>query len=299
MSIADSTTIARHVDAKEVKRLAAGKWPEILSQVGGINRELLDGKHHPCPKCEGTDRFRMLDPNAGAMYCNKCFSEKNGDGFASHDKTAESGQDIETEFCLDQFPTPEELWARYKAFRNIEDEDAPLVEQPYHQESGGKEPRYYQVEAINRTVEAIAKNQKRVLLVMATGTGKTYTAFQIIWRLWKAGEVKRILFLADRNILVDQTLVNDFKPFGAVMTKVKNRKVDPAYEIHLALYQALTGPDEADKTFKSVSRDFFDLIVVDECHRGSAAEDSVWREILQYFNGAVQIGMTATPRETE
>jgi type I restriction enzyme R subunit len=134
---------------------------------------------------------------------------------------------------------------------------------------------------------------------MATGTGKTYTVFQIIWRLWKAGKARRILFLADRNILVDQTLVNDFKPFGEAMTKVRNRKIDPAYEIHLGLYQALTGPEEADKIFKSVSRDFFDLIVVDECHRGSALEDSAWREILDYFDGAIQIGMTATPKETE
>lgn len=223
----------------------------------------------------------------------------NGDGFASHDKAAAAGEDIETEFSLDQFPSPAELWSRYRKFHNIEDRETPLVEQPYHIDSDGKEPRYYQVEAINRTIEAIAKGQNRVLLVMATGTGKTYTTFQIIWRLWKAHEAKRILFLADRNILVDQTLVNDFKPFGPVMTKVRNRTIDPAYEVHLALYQALTGQEESDKIFKSVSRDFFDLIVVDECHRGSAAEDSAWREILEYFDSATQIGMTATPKETE
>lgn len=134
---------------------------------------------------------------------------------------------------------------------------------------------------------------------MATGTGKTYTTFQIIWRLWKARAAKRILFLVDRNILADQTLVNDFKPFGSVMTKIKNRKIDPSYEIHLGLYQALTGPAEEDKIFKTVSPDFFDLIVIDECHRGSAAEDSSWREILNYFENAVQIGLTATPKETE
>jgi len=134
---------------------------------------------------------------------------------------------------------------------------------------------------------------------MATGTGKTYTVFQIIWRLWKAGRAKRTLFLVDRNVLADQTLVNDFKPFGSVMTKIKNRKIDPSYEIYLGLYQALTGPDEEDKIFKSVSRDFFDLIVIDECHRGSASEDSAWREILDYFDGAIQIGLTATPKETK
>ncbi|MBT6010712.1 MAG: DEAD/DEAH box helicase family protein, partial [Candidatus Marinimicrobia bacterium] len=170
---------------------------------------------------------------------------------------------------------------------------------PYHTDSSGKEPRYYQVEAINRVMQAIAKHQQRILLVMATGTGKTYTTFQIIWRLWKAKRVKRTLFLVDRNILADQTLVNDFKPFGSVMTKIKNRKIDPSYEIYLGLYQAITGPDEQDKIFKKVSKNFFDLIIIDECHRGSAAEDSAWREILEYFDGAIQLGMTATPKETK
>lgn len=223
----------------------------------------------------------------------------NGDAFAGHNKVPQDGEDIETEFPLADFPSPKVLWERYKKFRGIKDEDESLVLEPYHEDSSGKAPRYYQVEAINRTIEAIANDQKRVLLVMATGTGKTYTTFQIIWRLWKAGEAKRILFLADRNVLVDQTLVNDFKPFGSVMTKVRNRKIDPSYEIHLGLYQALTGPDESDKIFKSVSRDFFDLIVIDECHRGSAAADAAWREILEYFSGAIQIGLTATPKETK
>jgi len=224
----------------------------------------------------------------------------NGDGFASHNRAAAAeGEETETSFGMDAFPKPEILYGRYRQFHGIEPDETALVEQPYHLDSSGKEPRYYQVEAINRTIEAIAKGQRRILLVMATGTGKTYTTFQIIWRLWKAGAAKRILFLADRNILVDQTLVNDFKPFGEAMTKVRNRKIDPAYEIHLALYQALTGTEESEKIFKSVSRDFFDLIVVDECHRGSAAEDSAWREILDYFSGAIQVGMTATPKETE
>lgn len=222
----------------------------------------------------------------------------NGDAFAAHDKTAKPGQPIETEFGLSLFPPPEELWRRYKLHRNIRDVEEPLVTQPYHVDLGGKEPRYYQVEAINKVMEAIAHGKKRALLVMATGTGKTYTTFQIIWRLWKAGQAKRVLFLADRNILVDQTLVNDFKPFGTVMTKVADRRIDPAYEIHLALYQALTGPNPEDKAFKSVSPDFFDLIVVDECHRGSAADDAAWREILDYFSGAIKLGMTATPKET-
>ncbi|QPJ64828.1 MAG: DEAD/DEAH box helicase family protein [Candidatus Nitrohelix vancouverensis] len=223
----------------------------------------------------------------------------NGDAFASHNKKPEAGEDIETQFPLDAFPSPEILWKRYKSFRNITESEEALVVQPYYVDVSGKEARYYQVEAINRTIEAVAKGHKRVLLVMATGTGKTYTTFQIIWRLWKAKAVKRILFLVDRNILADQTLVNDFKPFGSVMAKIKNRKIDPAYEIQLGLYQALTGPDEADKIFKNVSPDFFDLIVIDECHRGSAADDSAWREILDYFSGAVHVGLTATPKETK
>ena len=223
----------------------------------------------------------------------------NGDAFASHNKIPSAGEDIETQFPLDQFPPPQPLWQRYKTSRGIKDSSEELVLQPYHVDSSGKEPRYYQVEAINRVVEAVANGQNRLLLVMATGTGKTYTTFQIIWRLWKARAVKRVLFLVDRNILADQTLTNDFKPFGPVMAKVKNRKIDPSYEIHLALYQAITGPDEEDKIFKHVSRDFFDLIIIDECHRGSAAEDSAWREILEYFSDAIQLGMTATPKETK
>jgi type I restriction enzyme R subunit len=223
----------------------------------------------------------------------------NGDAFASHNKVPNEGEDIETEFSLDEFPSPAQLWKRYKKFRNIEDAEEDLLLEPYYEDASGKGPRYYQVEAINSTLEAIAKGQRRLLLVMATGTGKTYAIFQIIWRLWKAKVAKRILFLVDRNILADQTMVNDFKPFGSVMTKIKNRKIDPSYEIYLGLYQAITGPDEEDKIFKSVSPNFFDLIVIDECHRGSASEDSAWREILSYFSGAIQIGLTATPKETK
>lgn len=235
---------------------------------------------------------------ADIMKVPSAFSS-NGDAFEGHNKCPLDDEPIEQSIALSSFPPPEVLWDRYKRFRGIGDTRDDLLLQPYHDDGSGKEPRYYQAEAINRTIEAVSKGKDRVLLVMATGTGKTYTTFQIIWRLWKAGEAKRILFLADRNILVDQTLINDFKPFGSVMTKVKNRKVDPSYEIHLALYQALTGPDEADKAFKSVSPDFFDLIVVDECHRGSAADDAAWKEILEYFGSAIQIGLTATPKETK
>lgn len=228
-----------------------------------------------------------------------CAFSSNGDGFASHDKAALPGEDIETEIALGAFPSPDELWQRYKRFRGILDEQEVLVTEPYYDDGPNKEPRYYQAEAINRVVEKVAQGKKRLLLVMATGTGKTYTTFQIIWRLWKAKKVRRILFLVDRNILVDQTLVNDFKPFGSVMTKIKNRKIDPSYEVYLGLYQALTGPDEEDKIFKTVSRDFFDLIVIDECHRGSANDDSAWKEILEYFDSAIQLGLTATPKETK
>ena len=223
----------------------------------------------------------------------------NGDGFAAHNKAPADGEAIETELSLTAFPSPQQLWQRYKTYRGIADAEEPLVLEPYHDDGKGKEPRYYQTEAINRVIEKVAQGEKRLLLVMATGTGKTYTTFQIIYRLWKAKRTKRTLFLVDRNILADQTLVNDFKPFGSVMSKIKNRKIDPSYEVYLGLYQALTGPAEEDKIFKNVSRDFFDLIVIDECHRGSAKDDSAWREILKYFDSAIQLGLTATPRETE
>lgn len=235
---------------------------------------------------------------ADIMDVPSAFSS-NGDAFASHNKIPAEGEDIETEFPMTDFPSPEVLWKRYKDYRGIADENEELVLQPYYTDGSGKDPRYYQTEAINKTIEAVARGQRRILLVMATGTGKTYTTFQIIWRLWKAREVKRVLFLVDRNILADQTKNNDFKPFGSVMTKIGNRKIDPSYEIYLGLYQAITGPDETDKIFKNVSPDFFDLIVIDECHRGSAADDASWREILEYFDKAIQIGLTATPKETK
>jgi len=223
----------------------------------------------------------------------------NGDGFIFHDKTAASGQSIETEISLDEFPSPDVLWQKYCTWKGYKEEQLSYITQDYYDDGSGKTPRYYQLQAINKTIEAISRGEDRNLLVMATGTGKTYTAFQIIWRLWKANKKKRILFLADRNVLVDQTRINDFEPFGQAMTKITSRKLDPAYEIHLGLYQALTGPEESQKAYKQVSRDFFDLIIIDECHRGSAAEDSAWREILEYFSSASQVGLTATPKETE
>ena len=222
----------------------------------------------------------------------------NGDGFIFHDRVTPSGP-VEQELALDAFPSPEELWQRLCAARGTTPSALPVVSQDYFSDGGQRTARYYQMIAINRTVEAIAGGQKRVLLVMATGTGKTYTAFQIIWRLWKSGTAKRILFLADRNILVDQTKTNDFKPFGAAMAKITNRKIDKSFEIYLSLYQAVSGTEEESNIYKQFSPDFFDLIVIDECHRGSAAEDSSWREILDYFTSATQVGLTATPKETE
>ena len=222
----------------------------------------------------------------------------NGDGFLFHDRTAKDGN-IETEISLEDFPTPEQLWQKYKKCKCIETPEAErIVSQDYYFDGTNRKPRYYQQIAVNRTVEAIANGQNRILLVMATGTGKTYTAFQIIHRLWKSGAKKRILFLADRNALIDQTRRGDFKHFKDKMTVVKHRQIDKSFEIYLALYQGLSGTDEAANVYKQFSRDFFDLIVIDECHRGSAKDDSSWREILTYFQNATHIGLTATPKET-
>ena len=233
----------------------------------------------------------------------------NGEGVVLHDRTGLSPE-RETNLSLHAFPSPSELWERYRVWKDMAPEAENVVTQDYFNDGSGKTPRYYQVNAINAAIEAIAKGRERLLLVMATGTGKTYTAFQIIWRLWKAGRKKRILFLADRNVLVDQTMVNDFRPFGSVMAKLSSGAgtivrnpdetltVDKSSEIYLGLYQALTGPEDRQKVFREFSPGFFDLIVIDECHRGSTAEDSAWREILDYFSSAAHIGLTATPKET-
>ncbi len=223
----------------------------------------------------------------------------NGDGFFEHDRTCTDGS-IEKELSLDEFPSPQTLWQRYKKYKGIETEDQEkIAAQDYFFDGSDRTPHYYQQIAINRTVEAIAKRQKRILLTMATGTGKTYTAFQIIHRLWKSNNKKRILFLADRNALIDQTKRGDFRHFKDKMTVIRHKKIDKSYEIYLALYQGLTNYDEDKDAYREFSPDFFDLIVIDECHRGSAAEDSAWREILHYFDKATHIGLTATPKETE
>jgi type I restriction enzyme R subunit len=223
----------------------------------------------------------------------------NGDGFLFHDKTITSGA-IEKNLPLSAFPSPEELWQKYKAHKGLSDKIDPIVAQDYFSDGSDRKPRYYQQIAINRTVEAIAKHEgnDRHLLVMATGTGKTYTAFQIIYRLWKSGLKKRILFLADRTSLIDQTVRGDFRHFKDAMTVIKHKQIDTAYNVYLALYQGLSDSNDTD-AYKQFSPEFFDLVVVDECHRGSARENSKWREILEYFKSATHLGMTATPKETK
>src|SRR5947208_1023907 len=222
----------------------------------------------------------------------------NGDGFVEHDRTGKAATP-ERDLKLEDFPPAGELWFRHRGLKGYTPQQEIVATQDYYSDPSGKAPHYFQQVAINRTVDAIARGENRVLLVMATGTGKTYTAFQIIWRLWKSGVKKRILFLVDRNILADQTKINDFKPFGTAMTKITKRTVDKSYEIYLSLYQAVTGTEEEQDIYKQFSPDFFDLVIVDECHRGSAADDASWRRILDYFSSATQIGMTATPKETK
>ncbi len=222
----------------------------------------------------------------------------NGDGFLEHDITSSAGK-IERTLTLEHFPSPDELWQRYKKYKGLETSEQEFIaSHDYYYDASGRKPRYYQEIATNRAVEAVAKGQKRILIVMATGTGKTYVAFQTIYRLWKSGTVKRVLFLVDRNALITQTKRGDFKHFKKRMTIIRKKKIDKAFEIYLALYQGLTNYNEDKDAYKEFSPDFFDMVVVDECHRGSAAADNAWHEILTYFSSAIHIGLTATPRET-
>jgi type I restriction enzyme R subunit len=304
------------VRGKLVSRGKGKRADYILYYKPNIPLALIEAKDNKQPIGAGIQQ--ALD-YADTLNIPFIFSS-NGDGFVFHDKTA-SGGPHEVNLGLTEFPSPDELWNKYAAWKRLTPGSQEIVLRNYYEDGSGKIPRYYQINAINSAIEAIAKGQKRILLVMATGTGKTYTAFQIIWRLWKGGHKKRILFLADRNVLIDQTMVNDFRPFGSAMAKLstgsktieredgekidlpiaidKKRRIDTAYEIYLGLYQAITGPEERQKLFKEFSPGFFDLIVIDECHRGSAAEDSAWREILEHFSDATQIGLTATPKETK
>lgn len=217
----------------------------------------------------------------------------NGNGFLEHDFLTGKEQEL----TLKEFPSPENLYKRFLEFKGFTSQELITISQPFYSSPYTYDPRYYQRIVINRAVEAIAKGENRVLIVMATGTGKTITAFQIIHRLRASGLKKKILYLADRNILIDQTMVQDFKPFKKVMTKMQNAKIDSAFEVYMALYHQLISNDESkEDPFKQVQPSFFDLIIVDECHRGSAKDDSAWRKVLEYFSTATQIGLTATPK---
>lgn len=304
------------VRGRLVSRGKAKRADYVLSYQPNLAIAVIEAKDNNHPMGAGIQQALEY---AEVLRVPFVFSS-NGDGFVFHDRTVTEGP-VERTLSLDEFPSPAELWAKYCAWRGLTEQTEKIVREPYHDDGSGKAPRYYQANAINAAVEAIAKGQQKILLVMATGTGKTYTAFQIIWRLWKAKQKKRILFLADLNVLVDQTMVNDFRPFEKVMAKLstsaktieradgtlvdlttaldKTRRIDSSYEVYLGLYQAITGPEDRQKLFREFSPGFFDLIVVDECHRGSAAADSAWREILEYFSSATQIGLTATPKETK
>ncbi|MHB8790202.1 MAG: EcoAI/FtnUII family type I restriction enzme subunit R [Desulfobulbaceae bacterium] len=282
------------VRGKTVKRGEAKKADYILSYKPNLPIAVIEAKDNN--HSVGAGMAQALE-YAEILDLPFAYSS-NGDTFLEHDRTVTSGT-VTREIPLDQFPAPEELWTRYRVAKSYTDDQEKVTTQDYYDDGSQKTPRYYQLIAINRTVEAIARGENRILLVMATGTGKTYTAFQIIWRLWKSGAKKRILFLVDRNILADQTKTNDFKPFGTAMTKITHRTVDKSFEIYLSLYQAVTGTEEEANIYKDFSPDFFDLVIVDECHRGSAADDARWRQVLEYFTSATQIGLTATPKETK
>jgi len=285
-SFTDGRVIVR---GKLVKRGTPKRADYILQYKSNIPLAIIEAKKDTLPigagMQQGLEYAEILD--IPFVYSS------NGKGFIEHDRTT----GLEKEISLKDFPTPNELWKRFSGHKEFTGEQEKLYLQDYFYQLNSKSPRYYQRVAINRAVEAVAKNQKRILLVMATGTGKTFTAFQIIHRLWKAGVKKRILFLADRNILVDQTITGDFSPFGDKMIKIQRGNISHAHEIYLALYQSMTGTEDWQQTFREYSPDFFDLVVIDECHRGSAKDNSAWRVVLEYFNGATHLGLTATPKE--
>ena len=260
----------------------------LLSYKSNLPLAIVEAKDNKVPVSHGIQQGMdyAYDLDIPFAYSS------NGDAFFEHDMI--TGE--ERELKLEEFPTPKQLWNRYLKEKDITPEEEKIITEPYQYIDINKTPRYYQRIAINKTVEAIAKGQKRLLLVMATGTGKTFTAFQIIHRLHKSGKMKKVLYLADRNVLIDQTMQNDFKPFQRVMTKIEHRNMDSSYEIYMSLYHQLRSSEE--EIYKQFKPDFFDLIIVDECHRSSAKDDSNWHEILTYFSSATQIGMTATPKET-
>lgn len=292
LEFTDGKVIIKGKTAKRGKRKSAdyllyhhNNFPIAIVEAKDMNHDIGDGIQ------QAIDYARILDvPFAYAT---------NGMGFVEHNMMTGA----ERELPMSAFPTAETLWSLYKGENNITSEIETAIKEPYFYREGVNRPRYYQRIAINRTVEAVARGQKRILLVMATGTGKTCTAFQIIHRLYSAKAitgVKKILYLADRNILIDQTIQQDFAPFNdkGILTKVQKGVLDSAYDIFMSLYHQLSG-DEEMEVFRQFKPDFFDLVIVDECHRGSAKDNSRWRKILDYFKDAIHIGMTATPKETE
>jgi len=286
-----------HVSGNTWKRGENKKVDFLLEYKPNFPLAIIEAKH--IGKSLGAGMQQALN-YAAALDVPFVFST-NGKGFLFHDRT---GQSSETEQTLNELPSPEDLIALYSSWKgNKSSAYHAVLETPYYTDNASKSPRYFQRIAINRVVEAISQGQNRALLVMATGTGKTYTAGQIMWRLWKSGNAKRILFLADRNILVDQAKINDLKHFGDALTKISRQNFSDvgslmSHEIFLGLYQAMSGVTEEEKLYKKLPKDFFDLIVIDECHRGSASEDGQWHEILDYFTSATHLGLTATPKET-
>lgn len=279
------------VKHNKISRGKRKKADYILSYKMNFNLAVIEAKKNTFSAEHGIQQGIEYGEILDIPFIYSC----NGERYVEFDRLTGETRD----FPMNKFPSPEELFQRYLIEKKLKNQNEDILIENYYYTTGSKVPRYYQVVAVNRAIEAVAKGQERILLVMATGTGKTYTAFQIIWRLWKARKKKRILFLADRNILVDQTMSNDFRFFGDKMIKISRNKISKAHEIYLGLYQSMTGTEDWQQIFKEYSRDFFDLVIIDECHRGSAKEDSAWREILEYFSSATQIGMTATPKETK
>lgn len=221
----------------------------------------------------------------------------NGDAFAMYDDLTGTETDVSHYIPMDKFPSPDDLWQKYKTESGLSDAAESLLSTPYYYREGMHEPRYYQWIAINKVLRAIADGRKRMLIVLATGTGKTLVAFQIIWRLLAAKKIRRALFLADRDVLISQPMRDDFAPFGKRMFRIENRNMDTTHEVYLSLYHQMKNGEK--NFYTAYDRDFFDLVIVDECHRGSADDGSSWHEILEYFSSAIQVGMTATPKETE
>ncbi|HJF83902.1 EcoAI/FtnUII family type I restriction enzme subunit R [Helicobacter pullorum] len=280
-------------EGKNLKRGEKKKADYVLKHThSNINLAVIEAKKSSLPANEGLSQAKQY---AKALDIQFAYSS-NGSSFVEYDFFTGKIREL----AIHEFPSPQELWQRYKDGQNITQEQERLISIPYFLEE--KEPRYYQTNAINKTIQAIAQGQKKILLVLATGTGKTYVAFQIAHRLYKAKKARKILYLADRNILIDQSIDNDFKPFEKITTikKIQNHEFDPAYELYFGLYQQfISGSDEESNKiehYKALQADFFDLIFIDECHRGSAKADSLWREILEYFSPSIQIGMTATPK---